>query len=347
MRYSEEKRYALELLNQYRLMRGVSPLKMGSNISAQVHAEVSLSNCHSSLWSSDGLTPDARYTLAGGYQGTYMVVFGTDYCGDRDEKEYITRSEIERIIDGMLKPEPDWDEFDYSILESLSDGKYRMLNVGLTRDSHFTTAVFLMETDYVEYDRLPSMEGGVLTFSGRVGNGATLADKGGLGAALNYHVPPRPLTQGQLARTYSATLGDRVADLREPAGEGYRWTSDSSTKTYYKCRSPHEIDPQDAPPVRSRQEAGELHDGAREACRRVQYDKIGGVERTVPWVTADRWHVSGNTFEVAVNVSDVLDEHGNGVYSLLLWADVGNKRILVSEYSIFYGVVPTDVYSPR
>ena len=322
-------------------------MEMGDNISAQVHAEISLENCHSALWSSDGLNPTARYTLAGGHQAMTTVISGADYCGDRGKKEYITRAALRRIIDNMLKPEPDWDEFDYRILNSLSDEKYRALNVGLTRDSHFTTAVLLLETGYIEFDSLPSIKDGVLEFSGRVDNGATLANRDALGASLEYHPSPRPLTQGQLARTRSGTTGIRVASLRRPAGEGYHWPTDSFTKTYYNCRTPYEIDPQDAPPVQSERNARELSAEAREACRRVRYDKIGGIERTVPRITADKWRVGNNAFEVSVNVSEVLGTHGDGVYTLFLWADVGDERIQVSEYSIFHGVTPTDAYSPR
>ena len=90
-----------------------------------------------------------------------------------------------------------------------------------------------------------------------------------------------------------------------------------------------------------------MRDEAKEACRKVRYDKIGGVERTVPWITAGKWQVSNGSFDVAVDVSEILSEHGDGVYVVLVWANAGNERVLVSEYSIFYGVVPTDVYSPR
>lgn len=276
----------------------------------------------------------------------HIIVVGTDYCGDRDQKEYITRDRIRRIIDGMLRWIPDWDRFDFDILESLSGSDYRKLNIGLTRDSHFTSAVFLMETDYVEFSRLPSIKGGTLSFSGTVKNGVTLDDKEALGATLSYHQPPRPLAQGQLARTFSGTRGIRVASLREPAGEGYYWPSDSYTETYYDCRSPYDIDPQDAPPVQSRDEASELHDEARDACRRVQYDRVGGVERTVPWLTADKWRVADDTFDVAVDVSEVLDEHGPGIYTVLLWGDSDDGRVLVSEYSVFHRIEPTGAYSP-
>ena len=347
-RYAEEKQYVLELLNRYRTQEGIPLLAAGDNISAQVHAEISLFNCHSSLWSSDGLNPTARYTLSGGYQAMSMVVSGTDYCGDRAEKDHIADADIKRIIDRMLNPQADWDEFDYGILESLSNEKYRRINVGLTRDSHFTTAVFLLETAFIEYDTLPSIDGGSLTFSGSVKNGATLADDDALGASLEYHPPPGPLTQGQLARTFAGTSGIRVANLRRPASEGYHWTSDSSTRTYYNCRSPYGIDPQDAPPVQSRQDASDLHDKAKKACHRIRYDKIGGVERIVPWITADRWQVGSNSFDVAVDISEVLSENGGGVYTVLVWADgAGDERILVSEYSIFHDVVPTRIYSPR
>ena len=127
-RYSEEKQYALELVNDHRSAQGLPLLELGDNISAQIHAEHSLRDCHASLWSTDGLTPTGRYTLAGGYQGFFTVVSGGDYCGDRDEREPITRAIITGEIERLLKG---GGYFSDQILASFDNRHYRKLNVGL------------------------------------------------------------------------------------------------------------------------------------------------------------------------------------------------------------------------
>ncbi|MXY47079.1 MAG: CAP domain-containing protein [Chloroflexi bacterium] len=43
-----EKQYMLALINAERKKAGVSPVELGDNIAAQLHAESSLANCFSS-----------------------------------------------------------------------------------------------------------------------------------------------------------------------------------------------------------------------------------------------------------------------------------------------------------
>ena len=38
---------------------------------------------------------------------------------------------------------------------------------------------------------------------------------------------------------------------------------------------------------------------------------------SVPWVTASLWHIGGDRFNISADLSDVLDEHGPGVYTVL------------------------------
>ena len=52
----------------------------GDNGAAQIHADRSLENCISSHWSIDGLTPNMRYSLVGGYQSANENMSGSDYC---------------------------------------------------------------------------------------------------------------------------------------------------------------------------------------------------------------------------------------------------------------------------
>ena len=66
-----------------------------------------------------------------------------------------------------------------------------------------------------------------------------------------------------------------------------------------------------------------------------------------PWITASKWDVSANSFDVKADISDLLDKHGKGVYTVVLWANLGSERDVVSQYSIWVGIDPPDTYTPR
>ena len=85
MRYVAEKQYMLQLINQARTAEGLSPVVLGDNDAAQLHAEASLENCFSSHWGVDGLKPYMRYSLAGGYQSNAENGSGLDYCIKRSD----------------------------------------------------------------------------------------------------------------------------------------------------------------------------------------------------------------------------------------------------------------------
>ena len=57
--------------------------------------------------------------------------------------------------------------------------------------------------------------------------------------------------------------------------------------------------------------------------------------RTLPWITASDWLEADNQLLVKADLSALLDQHGNGVYTIVVWADVEGERSPVSEYSIF------------
>ena len=183
--------------------------------------------------------------------------------------------------------------------------------------------------------------------SGRVINGATLEGPKDLDMALNYHQRPKPLTAGQLVRVYSSTAGIRVASIREPASEGTHWVDDEVTRVFYRCLTPYEESLTNAPPVESSDEASELRASAREACRQIQEDKMAGEERTFPWITASEWSVANGRFSITADLGAVLLAHGDGIYTLFLWGIVDDEDVLISEYSIFHGVTPPTVYTPR
>lgn len=66
---------------------------------------------------------------------------------------------------------------------------------------------------------------------------------------------------------------------------------------------------------------------------------------TVPWITASEWTADGEAFSVSANLRRVIDQHGNGVYTVLVWDRMGGHDVVISKYSIFYGVTRPDTYT--
>ncbi len=150
----------LTLINEARAEAGVSPVVMGDNRAAQIHADNSLGNCISSHWSIEGLTPNMRYSLAGGYQSANENVSGSDYCR-LPNLDYSAISsaaeEVREAMRGWMDSPGHWN----NILKP----RHRKVNIGLVWDRYNFVAVQQFEGDYIEYAVLPAINGGVLSFS--------------------------------------------------------------------------------------------------------------------------------------------------------------------------------------
>ncbi len=350
-RHYEYKAYMLELINEERIKAGVPPVTLGDNIAAQLHAENSLANCFSGHWGVDGLKPYMRYSLAGGYQSNGENGSGLNYCIEAWEgyQSIVSiEAEIRKAMEGWMNSP--------GHRRNILDKWRRKVNIGLAWDKYNFRAVQHFEGDYVEYDRLPEISNGTLSLSGRGTNGLRFSGKGELGLQLYYDPPPHPLTRGQVSRTYCYSLGLPVAAVRYPLSDnslwppiavfkhlltsGSFWAEDEFTKTYSSCPDPYDVPP-DAPPPQSHDEAHEFWKQAYEASRDQAEQAI-----TAPWLTATEWEVQGANFSVTANVSGLLAEHGPGVYTVLLWGELGGEKVPVSQYAIFHEVTPPDAYNP-
>lgn len=85
-RFLDGKQFMLGLINAERKKVGVPEVSLGDNNAAQIHAENSMGDCVSGHWSTDGLGPAMRYSLAGGYQSNRENVSGLDYCLTDEER---------------------------------------------------------------------------------------------------------------------------------------------------------------------------------------------------------------------------------------------------------------------
>ena len=323
----------LALINAERRISGLDPVVLGDNNAAQLHAEASLEGCFASHWGLDGLKPYVRYSLAGGYQSNGENVSGSDYCiraSDGYRSIGSIDQEIKETMEGWMSSP--------GHRRNILDKWHKKVNIGLAWDRYNFKAIQHFEGDYVEYDRLPSIESGVLSFEGEAKNGVTFGGDRDLGVQIYFDPSPHTLTRGQLTRTYCYRSGLQIASLRPPLRGNSYYSEDTFTTTHGSCPDPYAI-PADAAAPRSPEEANRFWQGAYDASQRLAEQPI-----TVPWITASDWTARGDAFAASVRISDLLAHYGSGVYSLIIWGNIGGEDVIISEYSLFHGVVPPDTY---
>ena len=317
----------LDLVNDARRDAGLSEVVMGDNRAAQVHADNALANCFSSHWGIDGLKPYMRYSLAGGYQANGENASGSDYC-IRKSDGYRTLwgmpREIQRIMSGLMSSP--------GHRANILNPNHKKVNIGLAWDSYNIAAIQHFEGDYVEYDSLPAIEGGRITIGGRTKNGARLGHEDSVSVMILYDPPPKPLTRGQVSRTYCYSNGRSVAYLRKPLVGNRHYPDDESILTHQPCPDPYEVPP-DADAPTSADEAREYWQKAY-TLSQSQSD----IPIVMDAVTAATWEVAGDDFSITADLRDVLSVHGPGVYTVMLWGDLGGEPEVISEYSIFHDV---------
>ena len=336
LRHLADKQYMLELINAERKKAGVPEVELGDNIAAQLHAESALENCFSSHWGIDGLKPYMRYSLAGGYQSNGENGHGSDYCikgSDGYRAIASATEEVRQAVEGWMQSP--------GHRRNILGKFHKKVNIGLAWDRYNFLAYQHFEGDHVEFSELPGIDNSRLSFEGTVKNGVQFAEENDLSIQIYYDPKPRQLTRGQVSRTYCYDNGLPVAALRPPLERGWRYPHTAYTRTFKPCPDPYKVR-SDAPAPSSHVEAGKFWQEAYDASKTQK-------ERTVhiPWITASNWAASGEAFSVKANVNDVLEEYGNGVYTVVVWGDIDGERAVISEYSIFYGITPPDTYTPR
>lgn len=335
LRHHDMKLYMLELINIERAKASVPPVTLGDNIAAQLHADNALANCFSSHWGIDGLKSYIRYSLAAGYHSNRENILGLDYCitaGDGYRAIQRIEQEIREAMDSWMDSP--------GHRSNILDKWHKKVNIGLAWDKYNFKAVQQFEGDYVEYDRLPVIENGILSFSGGTRNGVSFSEKRELGLQLYYDPPPHSLTLGQVSRTYCSDSGLQIAAFRYPLTGGSYWSEDEFTTTHSPCPDPYDVSP-DAPPPRSPEEARRFWQEAYLASQSMPDQTI-----TVPWITASKWTARDTGFSITSDISGLLAQYGPGVYTILLWGEMDGEDVPISEYSIFFGVEPPDTYDP-
>ncbi len=323
----------LELINEERESAGLNPVGLGDNRAAQLHAESSFENCFASHWGLDGLKPYMRYSLAGGFQSNGENGHGTSYCITESDGYRQNRDIQTEVRDAMAG----WMDSS-GHRRNILDPTHKQVNIGLAWDRFNFVAIQHFEGDYVRYDTTPVIEDGVLKLKGTLRNGATAKALSGLGVQIYYDPSPQPLTRAQVARTYCYDGGRLIASLREPLQPGWFWDEHEFSLEYEPCPDPYAI-AADAPPPTSHDEAHQFWQDAYDASQSQSTASI-----VVPWLTADEWRVRPEVFYVKADLESLLQEHGAGVYTILVWATVDGEDSPVSQYSVFYELSPPGTY---
>ena len=336
----EEKRFMLDLINEERRKAGVPAVALGINNAAQIHAENSMRDCISSHWSTDGLGSPMRYSLAGGYQSERENVSGLDYCLSDEERPMYRpiasiAGELREIMQGYMDSPGHRD--------NILDPWHRKVNLGLAWSTHQMWNVQDFERDYANCQVPPTIQGTTLTLSCTTTE--VLPSRYFVQIVL-YDPPPHTLTRGQVSRVYGYQRGREVAFLRQKARPGYRYSSDEAIRTHQTGCSPYDIDP-NLPPPSSAEEAHTFYNEAKECV--PQTESI-----TVPYVDGEET-INGSSITLSHDIASVLDDHGKGVYTVLVWGcSVAHSRgdpceddnsMVILQKSIFYGIDPPDTYS--
>ena len=321
--------YALTLINQARTDEGLNPLTLDTNPAAHSHAEQSRDACTRGHWGPDGMKPYMRYTLGGGEQYSSENVFAIDFCPeDLDNYDLETpREQIDFAMDRFLNSP--------GHRQNILDPHHRKVGIGITYRAPTIWFVQLFVGDYIQYDTKPQIDSGILTLSGQTKNGAHVSSETGT-IAIYYDSPLEPLTRGQLSRTYCYSNGLALAGIRPPPGADWSYAEDETTINIdsSQCPDPYDI-PSDIPPPMSGDEAHDNWQQALDSSRDRATRQL-----TYPWITADEWTSDGDNFTISADITELLDQHGDGVYTILLWAEINSKRIPISEYSIFIPPLP-------
>ena len=332
LRNIAEKRHMLELINEARSGAGVPPVVMGTNNVAQIQVDQLLVDCVSSHWGTDGLKPYMRYSLTGGYQVNGENFSGHGECGLADTLLHWNDDPMEMVaesVEGLLGSP--------GHRETMLSPEYRRVNLGLAWDRNVFKVIQHFEGDYVELDTLPVIADGTLEVAGRLNAGHDFAGQVPLLAMIVYDPAPRRLSAGQLARTYCYGHGEGIGMFIPPS----RFLRDEYefTQTY---EEPECIDPYDV--GRSAEEPASQVENARMFQEsKERSESLRETELTLSVRKARELTVDGREFYLTADMSEMLDERGPGVYTVVLIAELeensmGEPDTVISEYSIFHEV---------
>ena len=232
----------LYLINTERVRARVPPLTLGVNPAAQLHAENMLAHDYRSHWDINGLTPQMRYTLAGGAGRVLLNLAGpVAISASGDDDPEALRQAISGVHRSFMSQPED--------AANLLDPWHQSVSLGVACNVSRCWVVQQFESSHVSFDELPAITGSSLSLAGRFPPGLELDS-----VAIWHHSYPRPLTLGQLDATYIYGYGQKPATFLRPPPPAGRYYPDALVGYEWKGG----IDPYTLEPSLSRSVAPHL-----------------------------------------------------------------------------------------
>ncbi len=207
--------YVLQLINKDRADHKLPPVELAFNAAAQKHAQDMLDNNFLAHWGTDGLKPYMRYTNAGGlnFEGENSAY--SHGSAAIDVKSEIAALQFTMVYDDAAS---NWGHRD-TILNKL----HKKVSIGLAFSSTALALVQQFEGDYLEYYQPPTLQGKVLTLSGRF----KLAGLPLNNVTISYDPLPQALTRTELVNGpyHSYGLGPRVGLVFPPPPPNATYTN--------------------------------------------------------------------------------------------------------------------------
>ncbi len=159
--------YALELINGDRARHGVSPVVLGSNPAAQLHAEEMLEHDYFSKWWLDGRSTYMVYSAAG---GTSYAVESITWTGWREEDWRAANCDSAQVRCDLSSPREVVRDIHSSRMstqgDNILDERHGAVNFGVAFNKRWIVFVQHFEGGEVEADALPHLSSdGVLSLS--------------------------------------------------------------------------------------------------------------------------------------------------------------------------------------
>ena len=194
----------LDLINAERVKIEAFQVALGDNNAAQAYAEASLADCVASHWSLDGLIPQVRYSLGGGYQLIQENRWLNDFCVAGADDIASVEEEVRKAMETWMA--------DSGARSAILGRHAKEVNIGLAWEGANLVAVQQFEEDHMQYEQLPAIANGVLSMSGRVNNRFDPTDVQELEVRIYHASPPEPIGIEQAIRSRNCrTLGTQVA----------------------------------------------------------------------------------------------------------------------------------------
>ena len=296
----------LYVINSERVFAQVPPVSLGFNASAQQHAESMMRYGYRSHWDLHGMTPQMRYTLAGGTNRVRQNIAGPirfPVSGETGIEDWraVIRDTHQRFMSGLAEK------------ANVLDPWHRSVSLGLSCNEAQCWVVQQFETAHLEFTKLPAVSGTRLEMAGQLGEGLELD-----ALAVWFHSHPRRLSLGQLDATHRYGYGQKPATfIRPPSLPQSRYPDSLVSYAWGTGIDPYTLDAglarSPAPPL-----AVEIAQSA-----------------AVPWTTADRWFQEDSLFSVEADLSDIIGAHGSGVYTVQVWGRTDVERVPLTNYTVF------------